>query len=339
MKNGVFFLRHRGQAVIPGDTIKALDHSGDHLVTFEIMHQGDQRLGTTRSPLRPRSINALRGQEQLQSEQETSPQSSSPVPEADTTPAKGLFHPFPPPVTPRSTSESTNNQQQSSTHSAVQSSPLPPSKRVANPNLNLTFLKYLDWYVERYRAMTQHSSLAFVIDQAWDAWQKIEDKERREFDSKASKEIIERRDTMSDEERKEAYMDIKPTAMERGAEPKEEDIMPEMDFQENFGPVEEESQDQQVQKLKTFQLQEAMADARVEVVESTVEIATVWLDRLKKPLLAEAERSKEASQWLQQIERLQATAKRTKTVIGVVGNTGAGKSSVINAMLDEERLL
>ena len=41
----------------------------------------------------------------------------------------------------------------------------------------------------------------------------------------------------------------------------------------------------------------------------------------------------------QQIDMLKKQAVKTKTVIGVVGNTGAGKSSVINAMLDEERLV
>ena len=39
------------------------------------------------------------------------------------------------------------------------------------------------------------------------------------------------------------------------------------------------------------------------------------------------------------VENLRKQAVPTRTIIGVVGNTGAGKSSVINAMLDEERLV
>ncbi|KAF6824031.1 tat pathway signal sequence [Colletotrichum musicola] len=43
--------------------------------------------------------------------------------------------------------------------------------------------------------------------------------------------------------------------------------------------------------------------------------------------------------WLKAIRDLEARSQPSKTIVGVVGNTGAGKSSVINALLDEERLL
>ncbi|KAK4507357.1 hypothetical protein PRZ48_001092 [Zasmidium cellare] len=47
----------------------------------------------------------------------------------------------------------------------------------------------------------------------------------------------------------------------------------------------------------------------------------------------------DAINWNEQIEKVRKDASRTRTVVGVVGNTGAGKSSVINAMLEEERLV
>ncbi|KAJ9627575.1 hypothetical protein H2204_009614 [Knufia peltigerae] len=49
--------------------------------------------------------------------------------------------------------------------------------------------------------------------------------------------------------------------------------------------------------------------------------------------------NEEVNQWIQALEKVQSQAVRSRTVVGVVGATGAGKSSVINAMLDEERLV
>ncbi|KAL8823786.1 MAG: hypothetical protein Q9191_005550 [Dirinaria sp. TL-2023a] len=90
---------------------------------------------------------------------------------------------------------------------------------------------------------------------------------------------------------------------------------------------------------RSFQLQRVLQDAEPEVLETSVTQGVKLLEKLKEPLQSKAQDSPDAVQWIQQIENLQKQAVRTKTIIGVVGNTGAGKSSVINALLEEERLV
>jgi hypothetical protein len=74
-----------------------------------------------------------------------------------------------------------------------------------------------------------------------------------------------------------------------------------------------------------------------EQLEKSVKQGVALLSNIQGTL--QEQPSQEATQWLQTIENVQKQATRSKTVIGVVGATGAGKSSVINAMLDEERLV
>ncbi|KAF2139631.1 uncharacterized protein K452DRAFT_300175 [Aplosporella prunicola CBS 121167] len=85
-------------------------------------------------------------------------------------------------------------------------------------------------------------------------------------------------------------------------------------------------------------LQKLLSETSPEKLEEGVEKALDIMKDVRKPL-DERKDNADAKQWLESLEILSKQFTRNRTVIGVVGNTGAGKSSVINALLDEERLV
>jgi len=89
---------------------------------------------------------------------------------------------------------------------------------------------------------------------------------------------------------------------------------------------------------ESLRLKELVAKGTPESLETEVKSDVVILSRLVQPLSGLALRQ-DATHWLTQVQNVQKLNVPTPTIIGVVGNTGAGKSSVINALLDEERLV
>ncbi|KAK3352312.1 hypothetical protein B0T25DRAFT_181918 [Lasiosphaeria hispida] len=87
-------------------------------------------------------------------------------------------------------------------------------------------------------------------------------------------------------------------------------------------------------------LRQLVAVTSPEILEKGVSIGLEVLTTLEETLNElDGLRNSPASQWLRSIDGLESRASPTRTIVGVVGNTGAGKSSVISAVLDEERLL
>lgn len=86
-------------------------------------------------------------------------------------------------------------------------------------------------------------------------------------------------------------------------------------------------------------LQQLSSETNPVKLEKGVEKGIDLLKELQACLDEDQRESRDAAQWLQSIEDVKKEAVRSRTVVGVVGNTGAGKSSVINALLDEERLV
>ena len=68
---------------------------------------------------------------------------------------------------------------------------------------------------------------------------------------------------------------------------------------------------------KQFQLQTLVANAGLELLETSVERGVKLLNQLMEPMKENSEISPDAVQWIEQIEKLQKSAIKTRTIIGV----------------------
>ncbi|USW48465.1 Putative P-loop containing nucleoside triphosphate hydrolase, dynamin [Septoria linicola] len=120
----------------------------------------------------------------------------------------------------------------------------------------------------------------------------------------------------------------------------EPELEPETEYQprkhENLST---ESQNDPSAPERGIPLAQLSTEETPERLEAGVQAGLKVLSELEVPLGEPGTDNEDAQTWLQHTERVRKEAVQTRTVVGVVGNTGAGKSSVINAMLDEERLV
>lgn len=85
-------------------------------------------------------------------------------------------------------------------------------------------------------------------------------------------------------------------------------------------------------------LEQCVHDASAAKLESHVKTAETVIDNIQCAL-QKASEAHDASRLLSTIERVKSQNRKVQTVVGVVGDTGSGKSSIIKALLDEEMLV
>ncbi|KAI1435391.1 hypothetical protein GGR50DRAFT_703194 [Xylaria sp. CBS 124048] len=84
-------------------------------------------------------------------------------------------------------------------------------------------------------------------------------------------------------------------------------------------------------------LERLLSETKPEILETGLSAARDLLKQLFDSL--RTSQAPDTDAWLKSIAKLNERDMRPRAVIGVVGGTGVGKSSIINALLDEERLL
>jgi ribosome biogenesis GTPase A len=85
-------------------------------------------------------------------------------------------------------------------------------------------------------------------------------------------------------------------------------------------------------------LQDMISMGSHEQIEMAVSAGTGMLEVIKQRL-QNTQTMADKDQWLQRTDNLLQKAQPERAVVGVYGVTGAGKSSMINALLDEHALV
>ncbi|MCJ1248606.1 hypothetical protein MMC30_005824 [Trapelia coarctata] len=366
------FLRHNGSMPEGCIPMKDLDTYDDHVIAFEAIKKPElaSRLSThsPRLPLQPSGRNVLQEKVIPQADIDVLASGSkspydkyrdssnlqsfahpklckSPLPTQDENLVSATTRASTPPGVPQNLPSKSSR----SSRSARSVSPRPDANIQA---LDPAFTKYLQSYrIEYFHHWSPSSGTspddADVQSEAWKNWVSLSPQQQAPYYQAARQSLalgsteMARTPVVSNPCMATHHLSARSTPEQLMAgtsnQVKHEEKITELDFQDQFCHDNEPAQSQS--QSQSFQLQNFIADASLEILEASVEKGVEFLQELKRPLADKSGEFPDAAQWVQQIGRLQRQAIKTKTVIGVVGNTGAGKSSVINAMLDEERLV